>query len=91
MGRQHIRSAEAGHPAGDSRVMSSGLAVARRLPHLEEATGGHVNKEFAVRRPILLSSLLTLFIVVGVVLIGGSFLMQPAALPGSAVGNTEVM
>jgi predicted SnoaL-like aldol condensation-catalyzing enzyme len=91
MGRQQIRSAEAGYPAGDSRAMSSGLAVARRLPHLEEVTGGHVNKEFAVRRPILLSSLLTLFIVVGVVLIGGSFLMQPAALPGSAVGNTEVI
>src|SRR5918994_2108536 len=44
-----------------------------------------------MRRPILLSSLLTLFVVAGVVLIAGSFLLQPAALPASASGNTELI
>ena len=44
-----------------------------------------------MHRPILLSSLLTLFVVVGVVLIAGSFLLQPAAPTASASGNTEVI
>ena len=43
-----------------------------------------------MRRPIILSSLLTLFVVTGVVLIAGSFLLQPAPL-ASASGNAEVI
>ena len=50
-----------------------------------------MSEEFAVRHSILLSSLLTLFIVAGVVLIAGSFLMQPVASPAAASGNTEVI
>jgi hypothetical protein len=38
-----------------------------------------------------MSSLLTLFVVAGVVLIAGSFLLQPAAPTASASGNTEVI
>jgi hypothetical protein len=49
------------------------------------------SEESTMRRPILLSSLLTLFVVAGVVLIAGSFLLQPAAAPASAAGNTEVI
>jgi hypothetical protein len=44
-----------------------------------------------VRRSILLSSLLTLFVVAGVVLIAGSFFMQPVAPSAAAPGNTDVI
>jgi ketosteroid isomerase-like protein len=44
-----------------------------------------------MRRPIVMSSLLTLFVVAGVVLIAGSFLLQPAVPPAAAAGNTEVI
>ena len=44
-----------------------------------------------MRRPIILSSLLTLFVVTGVVLIAGSFLLQPTVPTVSAAGNTEVI
>jgi hypothetical protein len=43
-----------------------------------------------MRRPVLFGSLLTLFVVAGVVLIAGSFLLEPAPL-ASASGNTEVI
>ena len=44
-----------------------------------------------MRRPIFMSSLLTLFVVAGVVLIAGSFLVQPAAPSVAASGNTDVI
>src|ERR671913_979955 len=44
-----------------------------------------------MRRPIILSSLLTLFVVTGAVLIAGSFLLQPTVPTASAAGNTEVI
>src|SRR5687767_12947992 len=48
------------------------------------------SEESTLHRPILLSSLLTLFVVAGLVLIAGSFLLQPAAARASAAGTTEV-
>src|SRR5918995_4869209 len=50
----------------------------------------HLREEPVMRRSVLLGSLLTLFVVAGVVLIAGSFLVQPAPL-ASASGNTEVI
>ena len=44
-----------------------------------------------MRRPILLSSLLTLVVVAGLVLIAGSILLQPAAPSAAASANTEVI
>src|SRR5215218_7909492 len=44
-----------------------------------------------MRRHVILSSLLTFFVVAGVVLIAGSLLLQPAALPAAASGNTDVI
>src|SRR5215216_3882852 len=44
-----------------------------------------------MRRPVVLSSLLTLFVVAGVGLIEGSFLLQPATAPVAASGNTDVI
>ncbi len=44
-----------------------------------------------MRRHVILSSLLTFFVVAGVVLIAGSFLLQPAAPPVAASGNTDVI
>src|SRR5215212_206416 len=44
-----------------------------------------------MRRPVILSSMLTLFVVAGVGLIAGSFLWQPAIPPAAASGNTEVI
>jgi hypothetical protein len=49
-----------------------------------------VSEELLMHRPVLLSSLLTLFVVAGVVLIAGSFLLQPAA-PAVASGNSDVI
>src|SRR5215218_8309498 len=43
-----------------------------------------------MRRPVLVGSLLTLFLAAGVVLIATSFLLQPAPL-ASASGNTELI
>src|SRR5215210_1107860 len=44
-----------------------------------------------MRRPVILSSMLTVFVVAGVGLIAGSFLWQPAIPPAAASGNTEVI
>ncbi|HEX2280828.1 MAG TPA: ester cyclase [Thermomicrobiales bacterium] len=44
-----------------------------------------------MRHPSLLISLLTLFIAAGIVLIAGSFILQPAAPPAAAPANTEVI
>jgi hypothetical protein len=44
-----------------------------------------------MRRPILLSALLTLCVVAGIALIAASVLLHPAAAPASASGNTEVI
>jgi hypothetical protein len=49
------------------------------------------SEESTMHRPILLSSLLTLFVVGGVVLIAGSLLLQPTVPTASAAGNTEVI
>jgi ketosteroid isomerase-like protein len=50
-----------------------------------------LTKEPIMRRPVILSSMLTLFVVAGVGLIAGSFLWQPAIPPAAASGNTEVI
>jgi mannose-6-phosphate isomerase-like protein (cupin superfamily)/ketosteroid isomerase-like protein len=50
-----------------------------------------LREELVMRGPILVSSLLTLFVVAGVVLIAGSFLLQPAVPSAAASGNTEVI
>src|SRR5215207_627681 len=91
MGLQSIRPTGAVRMPSDSRAMPFGLAIARGRPPFKAATGGHVIEEFAVRRWILLSSLLTLFVVAGVVLVAGSFLMQPVAAPAAALGSTDVI
>jgi hypothetical protein len=44
-----------------------------------------------MHRPILVSSLLTLFVAAGVVLVAGSFILQPTVPSASASGNTEVI
>jgi ketosteroid isomerase-like protein len=49
-----------------------------------------VIEELLMHRPVILSSLLTLFVVAGVMLIAGSFLLQPPA-PAVASGNTDVI
>jgi hypothetical protein len=49
-----------------------------------------VSEELLMHRPVLLSSLLSLFVVAGVGLIAGSFLLQPAA-PAVTSGNTDVI
>jgi hypothetical protein len=50
----------------------------------------HVREEPVMRRPVLFGSLLSLFVVAGVVLIAGSVLLAPPPLT-SASGNTEVI
>jgi predicted ester cyclase len=50
----------------------------------------HVREEPVMRRPVLFGSLLTFFLVAGIVLIAGSFLLQPPPL-ASASGTTEVI
>ncbi len=51
----------------------------------------HFREELVMRHPIVLSSLLTFFVVAGLVLIAGSFLLQPALPPAAASGNTDVI
>jgi ketosteroid isomerase-like protein len=50
----------------------------------------HVREEPIMRRPVLFGSLLTFFVVAGVVMIAGSVLLQPPPL-ASASGNTEIV